>query len=185
MEVEIYHFTWIPSLKSQLWHAYLDGNTFWTWGLGLVLEVRSSKKLAWTLNPSLANMHTQQHSPPYRQPTLTLTPIPKPTEQHQDNINNLHQLSCTSRILHELICVPPFKSIMLCFVMFCCICSVLPPIKECVENLVKDQQPQTSQEFEVSERMGKEVNQNEKRGANNSVKMEGVFWGKPYTPSIL
>ena len=29
--------------KSQVWHGCLHGNTFWRWGLGLVLRVRLSK----------------------------------------------------------------------------------------------------------------------------------------------
>ena len=35
----------IPSLKPQVWHNCLHGNTLWRWGLGLVWRVGSSKKL--------------------------------------------------------------------------------------------------------------------------------------------
>ena len=35
----------IACLKSQVWHGWLHGNTFWSWGLGLVLRIGSSKKL--------------------------------------------------------------------------------------------------------------------------------------------
>ena len=56
MEVGTYHFTRVPSPKSQLWYGCLHGNTFWRWGLGLVLRVESSKKLDPTLKPSPANI---------------------------------------------------------------------------------------------------------------------------------
>ena len=42
--------------KSQLWHGCLHGNTFWRWGLGLVLKEGLSKKSDPTLNTSPANI---------------------------------------------------------------------------------------------------------------------------------
>ena len=49
MKVRTYHFTRVPSMT---W--MLHDNTFWRWGLGLVLKVGSSKKLDPTLNTSSA-----------------------------------------------------------------------------------------------------------------------------------
>ena len=46
----------VSSPKSQVWHGWLHDNTFWRWGLGLVLRVKSSKKLDPTLNPSSTNV---------------------------------------------------------------------------------------------------------------------------------
>ena len=56
MEVGTQHFTWIPSPKSQLCYKYLHDNTFWRWGLALVLRVGSSKKLDPTLNIRFMNI---------------------------------------------------------------------------------------------------------------------------------
>jgi hypothetical protein len=47
--------------KSQVWHGCLHGNTFWRWGLGLVLRARSSKKLVPTLNTNPGNNFTQNN----------------------------------------------------------------------------------------------------------------------------
>ena len=54
VKVGTYHFTGVPSPKSQVWHGCLHDNTFWRSGLGLVLGVGSSKKLDPSLNTSLA-----------------------------------------------------------------------------------------------------------------------------------
>ena len=53
----------VPSFV-QLWHGCLQGNTFWRWGLGLVLQVGSSKKLDPTLNPSPANIFAEYNQNP-------------------------------------------------------------------------------------------------------------------------
>ena len=53
MGVGTYHFSWVPSPKSQVWHRCLHDNTFWRRGLGHVLKVGSSRALNPTLNKAV------------------------------------------------------------------------------------------------------------------------------------
>ena len=53
-----------PSHMSQVWHGCLNDNTFWGWGLGLVLWVGSSQKLSSTLNPNLVNIFAWNNKDP-------------------------------------------------------------------------------------------------------------------------
>jgi hypothetical protein len=46
----------VPSPKFQVWHGCLYGNTFWRWGLRLLLRFGSSKKLDPTLHTSPARI---------------------------------------------------------------------------------------------------------------------------------
>ena len=54
----------VSSLKSQVWHGCLHNNTFWRWGLGQVLRVRSSKKLDPTLHISPVNCFVSNNQDP-------------------------------------------------------------------------------------------------------------------------
>ena len=44
-DVPLHMGSQVLSPKSQVWHGWLHGNTFWRWGLGLVLRIGLSKKL--------------------------------------------------------------------------------------------------------------------------------------------
>ena len=53
MKVWTCHFKWVPSPKSQVWHGCLHDNTFWRWGLGVVLRVGLRNNLDPTFSTSL------------------------------------------------------------------------------------------------------------------------------------